>query len=75
MIIVYSKSNCPNCVTVKNLLDRNKIIYEVKDVMYPEVRNELLTKNPNARMMPQVFDGDKLIGSNPTDIKRELNLQ
>lgn len=32
MLTVYSKNNCPGCVTLKSRLDAKGVVYEVKNI-------------------------------------------
>lgn len=67
MIEVFSKSNCPACVQVKAHLDKIGKEYVVKDVTKPDIREELFTRLPDAKSVPQVFlDGAHV--SNPYEI-------
>lgn len=53
-IVIYSKSNCPNCTTAKRLLDDKGIKYEEYDIQNcPEVLRQLASVG--ARQMPQIF--------------------
>ena len=58
---IYSKNQCPFCDKAKYEL-RNED-FEVKNISdNPDYLTELMTKNPIARTMPQVFKGDQLVG-------------
>ena len=59
---IYSKSNCVFCDKAKNYFIQNNISYKEYNVEIPEVFDVLMTRNPNARTMPQIFINDKLIG-------------
>ena len=59
---IYSKSNCAFCDKAKNYFIQNNISYKEYNVEIPEVFDVLMTRNPNARTMPQIFINDKLIG-------------
>lgn len=62
-IIIYSKSNCPNCDTAKALLHSKKLDYIERDVGIPEWRDVLTRNFPDARQMPQIFiDGQRVGG-------------
>ena len=60
-IVVYSKSNCVNCVSAKQLLKSKGLEYEEIDV---EANfDSLLKEHPQARQMPQIFiDGQRVGG-------------
>lgn len=68
-ITVYSKSGCPNCVSVKNLLKENNIKFTIIDC------DEYILENKGAflqfisnlagkeyKTFPMVFDDTKFIG-------------
>jgi len=62
-IEIYSKSNCPNCVTAKKLLDSKGIGYTEIDIEENKVLfGVLLSKYPQARQMPQIFIEDQRVG-------------
>lgn len=63
-ITVYSKSNCPNCVSAKQLLKSKGIAYEELDVEKIPSTMELLQRQfPEVRQMPQIFiDGQRVGG-------------
>ena len=59
-IVIYTKSNCPNCVTAKALL-------KAKGVEYMEIESmpdtlEMLRTHPEARQMPQIFINGQRVG-------------
>ncbi len=69
---VYSKPACPQCDQAKALIkakgfDYTEVILDVGQPKQDGVtyisRDELLAKAPGARMMPQIFEGEKHIGS------------
>ena len=62
-ITIYTKSNCPNCVTAKQLLHNKGLTYTERDVGIPEWRDSLARNAPDARQMPQIFiDGQRVGG-------------
>ena len=62
-ITIYTKSNCPNCVSAKQLLKSKGLEYEEKNAEDPVTWLELLGKYPEARQMPQIFiDGQRVGG-------------
>jgi len=62
-IVIYTKANCPNCVTAKRLLDSKGIGFDEWDVeAAPEVLARLLAKFPEARQMPQIFINNQRVG-------------
>jgi thioredoxin reductase (NADPH) len=61
MIIVYSKTNCPQCDRVKQLLTQHNITFDVKMVdKDPAIRNWLVQQGHKS--VPQVYDNDTLLG-------------
>ena len=62
-IVIYSKSNCPNCVSAKQLLKSKGLDYEEIDSEKGNTLNQLLKLWPEARQMPQIFiDGQRVGG-------------
>ena len=61
MIKIYSKQNCSNCVKAKSLLKSYKIEYEEIAADKDEGAQEFLVEK-GLRGVPQVFDGESLVG-------------
>ena len=62
-ITIYTKSNCPNCTTAKQLLKSKGLEYVEKDTEDPVTLLELLNLYPSSRQMPQIFiDGQRVGG-------------
>jgi len=62
-IEIFSKANCPNCRSAKQLLLSNNFDYTEYDVGQPEHLVELMLRHPEARQMPQIFvDGQRVGG-------------
>jgi glutaredoxin 3 len=61
-IVIYTKTNCPNCTTAKRLLDSKGIGYQELDVIVSEHAVALFTRYPEARQMPQIFINDQRVG-------------
>ena len=61
-ITIYTKSNCPNCTTAKQLLKSKGLEYE--EIVATEAgAAHLLEQYPEARQMPQIFiDGQRVGG-------------
>ena len=59
---IYSKSNCTYCVMAMNFFDSKKIKYEVYSADDPDIFDEMLKRNPQARTVPQIFIDDISIG-------------
>ena len=59
-IAIYTKSNCPNCVTAKQLLKAKGLAYNEFNVEYnPALLDDL---PPGVRQMPQIFYKGERIG-------------
>ena len=61
-IVIYSKSNCPNCTTAKRLLDSKGIGYEERDIEIPLWFETMNMLYPEARQMPQIFINGQRVG-------------
>jgi len=62
-IVVYSKSACPQCDTVKSLLKARNIGFEEVRIDDEEQRKAFYEKcGPSVRSMPQVFINDQRVG-------------
>jgi len=63
-ITIYTKSNCPNCTTAKQLLKSKGLEYSERDLTNDLVKQaELFAAYPEARQMPQIFiDGQRVGG-------------
>jgi glutaredoxin 3 len=62
-IVVYSKSACPQCDIVKNLLKAKNIAFEEVTIDDEDRRQAFYEKcGPSVRSMPQVFINDQRVG-------------
>ena len=61
-ITIYTKANCPNCVTAKMVLDSFGLKYADVDIEVGDRLANLLKEFPDARQMPQIFIGDQRVG-------------
>jgi len=62
-IVLYSKSNCPNCVAAKQLLQSKGLPCEEREIEVPLWFETLNMLYPEARQMPQIFiDGQRVGG-------------
>ncbi len=62
-IVVYSKSACPQCDTVKSLLKAKGLAFEEIKIDDEEQRLAFFAKcGPSVRQMPQVFINDQRVG-------------
>lgn len=61
-IVLYSRSNCPNCTTAKQLLKSKGLEYEER-ALDEERLFQFQVLYPEARQMPQIFiDGQRVGG-------------
>jgi glutaredoxin 3 len=62
-IVVYSKSACPQCDTVKSLLQAKGLAFEEIKIDDEAQRLAFYEKcGPSVRQMPQVFINDQRVG-------------
>lgn len=59
-ILIYTKDNCPNCTTAKNLLKTNGLEYEERDMAQHSA--DFLATFSEVRQMPQIFVNGVRIG-------------
>ncbi len=61
--IIWSKTNCVYCVMAKDLLRRQGIAYEERNISQGGwTREQLMEAVPHARTLPQIIMDDELIG-------------
>jgi len=70
--IVWSKPNCPQCTSAKQLLKIKGIEYEEKNIADGHKIQDLLALVPNAKTMPQIWLDDKHIGGYK-ELQEKLN--
>lgn len=61
-IVIYTKSQCPNCVTTKALLKSKYLEYLEFDVENTMIGQIFLADHPEARQMPQIFIDNQRVG-------------
>ena len=61
-IVVYTKSNCPNCIAAKMMLQLLRLDYLEIDAELGSRWQDLLKEFPDARQMPQIFIDDQRVG-------------
>lgn len=62
-IEIYTKNNCPNCVSAKQLLKSKGLAYsEVNIEHVPDALTMLQAQHPEARQMPQIFIEGQRVG-------------
>ena len=69
---IYSKSNCSYCVMAMNFFDSKGIKYIVYNADDPDIFQEMIKRNPQARTVPQIFIDNNLIGGY-TDLIAKYN--
>lgn len=61
-ITVYTKANCPNCASAKQLLKSKGLEYAEMDCDDYTVVAALRSAYPEARQLPQIFINDQRVG-------------
>lgn len=61
-IFVYTKSKCPNCVAVKQLLKSKGLKFIENDMDTETVRQAFHFAYPDVKQMPQIFINDQRVG-------------
>lgn len=61
-ILIYTKAQCPNCVTAKQLLKSKSIPFEERDMDNPGESMAFSMVYPDIRQMPQIFINGQRIG-------------
>lgn len=61
-ITIYTKSNCPNCVAAKMILDLINLDYSEVDIMVGDRFANFVKHYPDAKQMPQIFINDQRVG-------------
>lgn len=61
-ITIYTKSNCPNCVAAKRLMQEHDLDYTEISLDEEGRRNNFMAAYPDARQMPQIFYGESRLG-------------
>jgi glutaredoxin 3 len=69
--IVWSKEQCPHCISAKQLLSAKGIEYEERKIGEGWTKEQLLEAVPTARTVPIILINDSLIGGY-TDLKSHL---
>ena len=76
-VTIYTKFGCGYCYRAKRLLDEKGVDYTEHDItMGGAKREEMLSRAPNARTVPQIFIGDAHIGGSDdlAALDREVKL-
>lgn len=61
-VTIYTKSNCPNCVTAKQLLQAKGLEYQEIDIEVGGRFSNFVANYPDVKQMPQIFIGDQRVG-------------
>jgi len=61
-ITMYTKANCPNCVTAKLILDAAGLKYADVDIEIGDRLGNLLKEFHDARQKPQIFVNEQRVG-------------
>jgi glutaredoxin 3 len=61
-ITIYSKKNCPNCTTAKQLLVSKGLAYTEINIETGDRFANFVANYPDAKQMPQIFIGDQRVG-------------
>lgn len=62
-VVIYTKFGCGFCFRAKRLLDHKGVEYTEHDItMGGPKRDEMLTRAPMARTVPQIFIGETHVG-------------
>lgn len=72
-MILYSRTTCAPCRTIKYWLDKNQVSYKVRDIDDPSNLDELL-KTGSAMVPTIVVNGVTITGVNIPALKNALQL-
>jgi glutaredoxin 3 len=61
-VVIYTKTNCPNCVTAKRLLDSKGIGYENRWIGLPVWLDQLDLTYPDVKQMPLIIINGQRVG-------------
>mgnify|MGYP006098843483 FL=1 len=73
MVIIYSTSWCPLCVSAKRLLDSKEIKYEEINIEEVDISREELIKIAGAATVPQIMINETPIGGFDNLLELEQN--
>ena len=59
---MYSKAQCPNCVTAKALLDSKGLDFIERSIEEEQWRDVFTRQYPDIRQMPQIFINGQRVG-------------
>ena len=58
MIRIYTKSNCPQCDTAKNMMNAKGLLYQAVEIGVDITREEFMEEYPNVRSAPLIVNED-----------------
>jgi glutaredoxin 3 len=61
-IVIYTKAQCPNCTSAKQLLKSKGLEYSEVDLDDLERRAAFCQAYPDVRVMPQIFINGQRVG-------------
>ena len=61
-ITIYTKINCPNCTTAKQLLISKGLAYQEVNIETGDRFANFVANYPDAKQMPQIFINDQRVG-------------
>lgn len=61
-ITIYTKTNCPNCTTAKQLLISKGLAYTEINIEVGDRLANFVANYPDAKQMPQIFINDQRVG-------------
>ena len=73
MVIIYSTSWCPSCVSAKRLLDSKEIKYEEINIEEVDISRDELIKIAGAATVPQIMINETPIGGFDNLLELEQN--
>ena len=73
MVIIYSTSWCPSCVSAKRLLESKNVEYEEINIEEVNISRQELTKIAGAATVPQIIINDTPIGGFDNLLELEQN--
>ena len=73
MVIIYSTSWCPSCVSAKRLLESKQIPYTEINIEEKNISREKLVEIAGAGTVPQIIIHDKPIGGFDKLLQLEQN--
>ncbi len=71
MVIIYSTSWCPSCVSAKRLLESKKIDYKEINIEEENISREKLAEIAGAATVPQIMINNQAIGGFDNLLKLE----